>query len=51
MNEKEKFLKQFKEYEIIENRLYKTIDKNNEVQYHYFITEPEMAQKIELLKR
>ena len=50
MNEKEKFLKQFKEYEIIENRLYKTIDKNNEIKYHYFITEPEMAQKIELLK-
>ena len=50
MNKKEKFLKQFKEYEIIENRLYKTIDKNNEIKYHYFITEPEMAQKIELLK-
>ncbi len=50
MNEKEEFLKQFTEYEIIENRLYKTIDKNNEVLYHYFITDPEIAKNIEKLK-
>ena len=50
MNEKEEFLKQFTEYEIIENRLYKTIDKNNEILYHYFIIEPEIAKKIEELK-
>ena len=50
MNEKEEFLNKFTKYEIIDNRLYKTIDKNDEVQYHYFITIPKMAQKIEQLK-
>lgn len=45
--EKQKFLSQFLNYEILENRFYKTIDKNNITKYHYIITNPTIAEKIE----